>query len=79
MTFVIKREGRGFKPFHCPKPLPPTLYPTLPPIPLNCHFNNPYQSQLLVNPTYRPTVVTAAVANEAIARFEVQEPSVVRF
>ena len=37
-----------------------------------------WNDKLLANPTHRLTVVTAAVAHVAIARKEVQVPSVVR-
>ena len=37
-----------------------------------------WNDKLLANPTHRPTVVTADVAHAAIARIEVQVPSIVR-
>ena len=37
-----------------------------------------WNDKLLANPTHRPTVATAAAAHAAIARIEVQAPSVVR-
>ena len=37
-----------------------------------------WNDKLLANPTHRPTVVTVAAAHAAIARTEVQVPSVAR-